>query len=75
MQYIDYICVGVCLLHFFVSFFQSIFSGKKIEKICNKCLQPVLRGEEHDCGSVLTSEQLELVVKLVESFKGEVNVK
>lgn len=66
MQYIDYICIGVCCFHFLLSFFQSLFSGKKIEKICTKCLQPIIKGEEHQCSDVLNSEQLEALSRFVD---------
>lgn len=72
MDFLDYFCVAVCALHFFVSFIQYLLSGKKIEKICNKCLQPVLKGEDHVCSDVLSSEQLELLIKFVSSLRSEV---
>lgn len=74
MQYIDYICIGVCCLHFVVSLFQSLSSGKKIERICNKCLQPILKGEEHQCSDVLTSDQLDALVKFISSLKEKSDV-
>lgn len=55
-------------LHFVVPFISSVLTGKKITKICNKCFSPVVDGEQHTC---LTTEQLDLVEKLILSFKGD----
>lgn len=70
MEIFDFICLGICFLHFIISIFQALFSGKRIERICLKCLSPVLQGEEHKCSDVLTSEQLDLLSKFVSSLRG-----
>lgn len=71
MSYLDYLCIAVCALHFIVSFIQSLLSGKKIERICTKCLHPVLKGEEHNCSDVLTSEQLSKLTEFISSLRGD----
>lgn len=61
MELSDWICTGVCMficvLHFVVGLINSKLTSKKIEKICERCFQPVFEGEEHKCPDFLTSPQ------------------
>ncbi|WGL31148.1 hypothetical protein [Dipodfec virus UOA04_Rod_751] len=63
MQYLDYICPAICcvfcIIHFIVGLINSKLQNKKIEKICDKCLTPLVEGEKHEC-SVSTGALCEL---------------
>lgn len=69
----DLICIIVCsvctLFHLLSGIISSLITGKKIDHICKDCGQPVLKGEEHEC--VLTPEQINKVVELVVSLRGD----
>lgn len=68
-NYVELCCLGFCFLHMIISFVQSFIQHKKVKSLCEKCLHPVVEGEPHECSSVLNSEQLELLVKLIDTFK------
>lgn len=68
-KYIEICCLGFCFLHMIISFVQSFIQHKKIKSVCEKCLSPVVEGEEHVCSNILSSDQLELLVKLIESIR------
>lgn len=71
----DYICAAVCLFtcafHLIHSVVSSLKLNKRIDKLCEKCGMPVVEGEEHLCS--LTPEQLDKIVALVVSLKGDKN--
>lgn len=69
-KYIDYFCVGFCILHLLISLIFSFFSGKRFERICTKCLKPVLKGEEHSCVP-LSDEQLVKLVEFIQVLRGD----
>lgn len=75
MQYLDYICVGVCVLcsviHFVIGIINSKLQGKKLERICEKCLSPVYSGDDHKC---LNEFQLSKLVDFVSSLRGDNDV-
>lgn len=66
MSIIEFLCIIICSLHFFVSLLSSLLQGKKLKKICDKCNQPVFEDEVHDC---LDSDQLKKLVDFVSSLK------
>lgn len=71
----DLICLTICacctFLHIFIQIIISIFSGKKIDKFCNKCGHPVFKGEKHSCE--LSDFQINALVEFVNSIKGDNN--
>lgn len=67
MNYIDYICIAVCVLHFVVSFISSLIQRKKINMLCDKCNSPIVEGEQHDCE--LTSSQLKALTNFILELK------
>lgn len=78
-RYIEFFCLGFCFLHMIFSFVQSFIQHKKIKSICEKCLSPVLEGEEHQCSEAvlharelvcsLPEEQLILLSQFVQFLK------
>lgn len=44
----EFLCFAVCVIHFIINFIVSIKSGKKINKLCDKCNLPVI-GDNHMC--------------------------
>lgn len=67
MQYIEYICLGLCALHFFIELFTSFLTGRKINKLCDKCHLPIYDELNHKCA--LTEIQLSALVEFVDSLK------
>lgn len=53
MQYLEFICpivcFAVCVLHSIVESIIMSKQNKKIDRICDKCLQPVELGVNHQC--------------------------
>lgn len=48
----------------------TLYTGKKVQSVCEKCFSPKVQGEQHDCKG-LTDEQLQAVVVLIEKLRGE----
>lgn len=72
MQYIEYICLGLCSLHFLVEFLFSLFQGRRISKLCNKCHMPVIDNSAHYCAP-LNESQLNKLVDFVKDLRGDNN--
>lgn len=57
MEYLEYICpivcFAVCFLHSIIESVIMSKQNKKIDKICDKCFEPVVVGSEHQCDPAL----------------------
>lgn len=58
-EYMEYICPLLCfvfcVVHSIISCLIARSQGKKIDRLCNKCGQPVIGGETHTCDPELLS--------------------
>lgn len=68
-QYLDYVCIGFCVLHMIFEIFSNKSMQKKIVSLCTKCFHPVYQDEDHSCDQSLTSVQLNALVAFVQSLK------
>lgn len=48
-KYLDYVCIAFCILHMCISFIVSLFTKRKINKICEFCGSSVYSGVSHHC--------------------------
>ncbi|WGL31100.1 hypothetical protein [Dipodfec virus UOA04_Rod_718] len=53
------------VVHFVYAIVSSIRSGKKIDRLCDKCHLPVVEDTPHKC---LNEEQLQLLEKFIKSM-------
>lgn len=61
-------CLIICALHIITELIVSAISHKKIERICSKCLAPIVEGESHDC---LNNEQLQALTSFIKTLRGD----
>lgn len=78
MEYLEYICpivcFVVCVLHSIIESIIMSKQNKKIDKICEKCLQPVQEDTDHTCDPQLLNAlevQAEIVSQFIASLRGD----
>lgn len=73
INYLEYvcpiICFVVCLLHSIIESIIMSIQNKKIDRICDKCLQPIEVGSDHDC--YLSESQLLKLTDFIISLRGD----
>lgn len=76
MEIFDYICLVICCIHIlfnFIDFIRGKLLGKKIDKLCEKCGEPIyVDSSVHECWNLFSSlpkDELTLIVGFIDYLR------